>query len=53
MISLPIWLFVLFCIFGFIGVCAFVLFIYGIIISIVAPMKYEGDLGYEDDTTSN
>ena len=41
MINIPIWLFVLLCVFGFIGVCAFVLLIYGIIITIVAPMQFD------------
>lgn len=55
MINIPIWLFILFCIFGFIGLCCFILFIYGIVVSIFKPdyIYVEGDLPNEDDTTPN
>ena len=49
MISIPIWLFVLFCIFGFFGLCLFLVIIYGLIISIMKPSHLEGEYDYEDD----
>lgn len=44
MISIPIWLFVLFCIFGFMGLCLFLVIIYGLIISAVKPIHYEENI---------
>ena len=55
MISVPIWLFVLFCVFGFIGVITTTIIIYGVVISVLKPsyIYFEGDLQNEDDTTPN
>lgn len=44
MISLPIWLFVLLCVFGFLGVCTFCLIIYAIISALFIPVyRYDAD----------
>ena len=54
MINLPIWLFVLLCVFGFLGVCTFCLIIYAIISAIVIPVyRYDADKEKEYGTQEN
>lgn len=54
MISLPIWLFVLMCVFSFIGICTFCLVIYAIVSSLVCPIyRYDVDEEEEYGTQEN
>lgn len=55
MINIPIWLLVLLCVFAFVGLCVFLLVIYGIVISIFTPtVEIEnGDIEDEINKTTN
>lgn len=55
MINIPIWLLVILCTFGFIGLCVFLLVIYGIVISVITPtVEIEnGDIEDEINKTTN